>query len=149
MTDNWMTRLDIDVERDLPRSWWADGEDDCLPDGLTEDEAWALIRRSAPPPHRATALMAESAWVGVSRAVAVTGPARMPPETTRDGLRADETAHPDSVLLRPREVAQRIGHCESRVYELMGSGELPSVTIGRSRRVRLTDLMTFIEDLTA
>lgn len=57
----------------------------------------------------------------------------------------DESSHPESVLLRPEEAADRLRLSRTRVYELMATGELPSVTIHSSRRVPLVDLIAFIE----
>lgn len=57
----------------------------------------------------------------------------------------DESSHPESVLLRPEEAADRLRLSRTRVYELMATGELPSVTIHTSRRVPLVDLIAFIE----
>ena len=51
----------------------------------------------------------------------------------------DESAHPESILLRTEEVATRLRLSRSRIYELIASGELPSVLIGSSRRVAVTD----------
>jgi excisionase family DNA binding protein len=57
--------------------------------------------------------------------------------------------HARSTLLRPEEVAARLGLSRARVYELMGTGAIPSVAIGRSRRVRLTDLIDYVEALSS
>lgn len=45
-------------------------------------------------------------------------------------------------LLTVEEAACFLSISRSRVYELMATGELPSVTIGRSRRVTLGALET-------
>jgi excisionase family DNA binding protein len=163
MSTNWTLRLDLDVERDLPRSWWAEGEDDCLPDGLSEDEQWSLIRRAGISHARAIALYCECHPACISaaqppterptrRRIAAIEDASMTqigptPEPDALPTNVSETAHPESVLLRAREVAVRLALSESRVYELIGGGQLPSVTIGRSRRVPLTALASFIADL--
>ena len=41
----------------------------------------------------------------------------------------------DPMLLRPAEAAERLGIGRSKVYELLASGELPSLKIGRLRRI--------------
>lgn len=66
---------------------------------------------------------------------------RLPPGRNR----VDESSHPESVLLRPEEAADRLSLSRTRVYELMATGALPSVTIETSRRVPLVDLIAFIE----
>ena len=40
----------------------------------------------------------------------------------------------ERLLLRPREAAALLGLGRSTVYELIASGAIPSLTIGRSRR---------------
>jgi excisionase family DNA binding protein len=51
-------------------------------------------------------------------------------------------------LLRIPEVCERLNHGRTRVYQLLGSGKLPSVVIGpRARRVRESDLDAFIASL--
>lgn len=51
----------------------------------------------------------------------------------------------DRLLLRPSEAAEAIGICRSRIYELLASGELPSIKIGGSVRVPLDKLREWIE----
>ena len=51
----------------------------------------------------------------------------------------------DRLLLRPTEAAEAIGICRSKVYELLASGELPSIRIGGSVRVPLDQLREWIE----
>ena len=49
-------------------------------------------------------------------------------------------------LLKPSEVAEYFGMTERSVWNLCMSGDLKSVKLGqKSIRVRLSDLMTFIE----
>lgn len=49
------------------------------------------------------------------------------------------------LLLRIPECVELTGIGRSTLYVLMASGELPSVKIGRSRRVRVQDLLNWIE----
>lgn len=49
------------------------------------------------------------------------------------------------VLLRPEEIAYRLGLSRVTIYKLIASGELPSVVIGKSKRVRAPDLEHFID----
>lgn len=48
-------------------------------------------------------------------------------------------------LLTIAEAAQRLGLGKTKVYEFVMSGELPSLTVGRARRVDAKDLERFIE----
>ena len=47
-------------------------------------------------------------------------------------------------LLKPEEVAYKLGLSKSMVYKLMQQGIIPCVKIGRSVRVRPVDLEDFI-----
>jgi excisionase family DNA binding protein len=54
----------------------------------------------------------------------------------------------NKILLTPAEAAEMLGVGRSKVYELMSSGALRSVKIGRSRRVSdaaLRDFLTALE----
>ena len=48
-------------------------------------------------------------------------------------------------LLRGNEVARLLNISRSRAYNLMQTGVIPTVHIGKSRRVRLKDLEAYIE----
>lgn len=50
----------------------------------------------------------------------------------------------DRLLLRPIEAAEAIGIGRSKVYELLASGELPSIRIGSSVRVPVDALRDWI-----
>lgn len=50
----------------------------------------------------------------------------------------------DKLLLRPVEAAELIGVGRSKVYELIASGEIPSIRIGSSVRVPLESLREWI-----
>ena len=51
-------------------------------------------------------------------------------------------------LLRVPEVRERLGRASrDTIYKLIGSGRLPSVKLGRARRVRESDLEEFIASL--
>ena len=51
----------------------------------------------------------------------------------------------NQILIRPTEAAEALGISRSRVYELLASGELESITIGRSRRVPVVAIDRFVE----
>ncbi len=53
----------------------------------------------------------------------------------------------DRLLLTAEEVAQALGIGRSKVYELMASGQLRSVAIGRLRRVPAERLAEFVARL--
>ncbi|HEV8221190.1 MAG TPA: helix-turn-helix domain-containing protein [Streptosporangiaceae bacterium] len=55
-----------------------------------------------------------------------------------------EVALAGRLLLTPVEAAIALGLSRTRIYELMASGELSSVKIGRSRRISVTALYEFI-----
>ena len=51
----------------------------------------------------------------------------------------------DRLLLRPAEAAEAIGIGRSKVYELLASGDLPSIRVGEAIRVPVTALHAWIE----
>lgn len=53
----------------------------------------------------------------------------------------------EKLLLTPEEVAESLNIGRSRVYDMMRENVLRNVTIGRSRRVLLTDLQHYVESL--
>jgi len=52
----------------------------------------------------------------------------------------------DKLLLKPMEAAEAIGVGRSRIYEMLTTGEMPSVRIGRSIRVPVRALNQWVED---
>ncbi len=52
----------------------------------------------------------------------------------------------EPMLLRVDEVARALSLGRSKVYELIASGELPSITIGAARRVPLDALRAWIAE---
>jgi excisionase family DNA binding protein len=53
----------------------------------------------------------------------------------------------DSFLYTVQEAAEALRMSRSKVYGLMKMGELPSVKIGGSRRLRKQDLMNYVDCL--
>jgi excisionase family DNA binding protein len=51
----------------------------------------------------------------------------------------------DEVLLRPEVAADRLSLSRARVYELLATGQIESIKIGRSRRIPVSALVRFIE----
>lgn len=50
-------------------------------------------------------------------------------------------------LLRVREVALELGLCKTSIYNLINSGQLSSVKIGRSTRVTATAVQEYVAGL--
>jgi excisionase family DNA binding protein len=50
-------------------------------------------------------------------------------------------------LFSPIQIAKILGVSRSKVYALMNSGELKSVHVGRSRRIRKDQMESFISSL--
>jgi excisionase family DNA binding protein len=50
----------------------------------------------------------------------------------------------EKMLLRPVEAADAIGVGRSKMYELLASGELPSIRVGASVRVPVEELRAWI-----
>ena len=57
------------------------------------------------------------------------------------------TAVAERLLLKPAEAAELIGLGRSKTYELIRTGELPSVRLGKSLRVPLRELQAWVERL--
>jgi len=54
----------------------------------------------------------------------------------------------EKLLLSPEEAAEVLGVGRSRVYDLMRTRELLSVRIGKSRRVPVAAVQSYVERLT-
>lgn len=53
----------------------------------------------------------------------------------------------DQLLVTPEEAARRLSVGRTTLYELLSSGALPSVQIGRCRRVPVSALSAFVDRL--
>ena len=51
----------------------------------------------------------------------------------------------EPLLLSPKEAARALGLSQSYIYELLASEALPSITIGRTRRIPRRALEAFVE----
>jgi len=51
----------------------------------------------------------------------------------------------EPLLLSPKEAAKALGLSQSYIYELLASEALPSITIGRTRRIPRRALEDFVE----
>lgn len=54
----------------------------------------------------------------------------------------------EQLLLKPMDVAHVLGISKSKVYELLSTGELPSIRIGKSIRVSTEDLRKWVASRT-
>lgn len=59
-----------------------------------------------------------------------------------------ETAVPTKLLISTEEAARTLGIGRTRMYELLRTGEVPSIKLGRSRRIRPEDLEEYVQHLT-
>jgi excisionase family DNA binding protein len=53
----------------------------------------------------------------------------------------------EKLLLKPEEAAEALSIGRSKVYELIGTGQLASVRIGSSRRIPADALVAFVSRL--
>lgn len=51
------------------------------------------------------------------------------------------------MLLRTEEVAEALGWSRSKVYQLLARGDIPSVKVAGSRRVKVSDLEHYVMQL--
>ena len=135
MTTDWTKRLDLDVERDLPREWWAEGEDDCLADGLTEDERWALIRAAALPPNR-TAVIAAEHHLRSGESTA---------QSAVDALLASVLPAEKATITVP-EAGKVLGLGEASSYAAARRGDLPVLRFGHRVVVPVPALRDLLEN---
>lgn len=54
----------------------------------------------------------------------------------------------DRLLYRPEEVAEMLSLGRSKVYELISSGEIASIPVGRARRIPRASLERWLRDRT-
>ena len=66
-------------------------------------------------------------------------------EVVEHETRFDRGQAPMKLLLTIAEASQVLAISRSKFYDLLNSGHLTSVHIGRSRRIRMTDLEEFVK----
>lgn len=71
------------------------------------------------------------------------------PENEEDTDRMEATTEPRRLLWTTEEAARELGIGRTRMYELLRSGEVRSIKLGRSRRIRPEDLAEYVEKLAA
>jgi excisionase family DNA binding protein len=64
-----------------------------------------------------------------------------------ESLMSESLITDDQLLVTPEEAARRLSVGRTTIYELMSSGELQSVNIGRCRRVPVSSLSSFVSKL--
>ena len=62
----------------------------------------------------------------------------------KDDMAIQQGCPVQKLLLTVPEVGQILAISRSKVYELLASGSMPSVYIGRSRRIRVSDVEAFV-----
>ena len=62
-----------------------------------------------------------------------------------DDIACHRSLAPTKLLLTITEACQVLAISRSKLYGLLNAGHLPSVHIGRSRRIRMTDLEDFVK----
>jgi excisionase family DNA binding protein len=67
----------------------------------------------------------------------------MEEQSKRETEREREREQP--LLLKPAQVCELVNLGRSKVYELLASQQIPSISVGRSRRVLREDLLAWIE----
>lgn len=70
----------------------------------------------------------------------------METETPTSNRGASESK-PPGALLTPEDVAAQLGCSRTYVYILLRSGQIPSLKLGKLRRVRPQDLKAFLDTL--
>ena len=62
-----------------------------------------------------------------------------------EDMRQIDHLHLQKLLVSIPEAGRILGISRSKFYDLLRSGNVPSVYIGRSRRIRIKDLESFID----
>jgi excisionase family DNA binding protein len=57
---------------------------------------------------------------------------------------ADDAAGLEPLLVSPRQARQLLNISNTKLYAMLGAGELPSCLVGKSRRIPLTALRAYI-----
>jgi excisionase family DNA binding protein len=57
---------------------------------------------------------------------------------------SQESGAVDRIALRPAEAARTIGVDRRTIYRMMDRGDLPSITVGGVRLIRVSDIKTMV-----
>jgi excisionase family DNA binding protein len=68
-------------------------------------------------------------------------------EFVSDEIMRDRRAAPAKLLLTVKEASEVLAISRSKLYDLLNSGYLPSVHIGRSMRIRIKDLEEYVSNV--
>ena len=60
-------------------------------------------------------------------------------------LRSPQKGAPQRLLLRIPEVAETLGIGRTKIYELIATGELPTIRVGRAVRISVSTLQKWVE----
>jgi excisionase family DNA binding protein len=63
-----------------------------------------------------------------------------------DDVIRDRGVAPAKLLLTVKEASEILAISRSKLYDLLSSGDLPSIHIGRSRRIRRVDIDNFVNE---
>ena len=61
-------------------------------------------------------------------------------------MESPQEGTPQRLLLRIPEVAETLGIGRTKIYELIATGELPTIRIGRAVRISVTTLQKWVEE---
>ena len=61
-------------------------------------------------------------------------------------MESPQEGAPQRLLLRIPEVAETLGIGRSKIYELIATGELPTIHVGRAVRISVSTLQKWVEE---
>lgn len=63
-------------------------------------------------------------------------------------VQSGNSAPPEAGLRTVRSVAEFLAVSRSKIYQLMDAGELPYIKLGKSRRIRWSDVLKLVDENT-
>jgi len=61
-------------------------------------------------------------------------------------MESPQEGAPQRLLLRIPEVAETLGIGRTKIYELIATGELPTIRVGRAIRISVSTLQKWVEE---
>jgi len=61
-------------------------------------------------------------------------------------MESPNEAAPQRLLLRISEVAETLGIGRTKIYEMIATGELPTIRVGRAVRISVSTLQKWVEE---
>jgi excisionase family DNA binding protein len=61
-------------------------------------------------------------------------------------MESPKEAAPQRLLLRIPEVAETLGIGRTKIYEMIATGELPTIRVGRAVRISVSTLQKWVEE---